>query len=168
MANLTINANIRNSVVTISGALRTSGINTNLLEINNGAEHYIYNNAMWNEYTGYGIFDTINGATQFTNEQFTFPNDKDYIVTKLDTAYISGTYEVLPSSYSITYVENGGTTQTDLTEQTSLPNPLPIPTKENHTFLGWYYDSDFTNEAFTGGPLTGDVILYAKWGLTNG
>ena len=73
-----------------------------------------------------------------------------------------------PSGFSITYEENGGSEQTDLTEQTALPNPLPIPTKDNHTFLGWYYDSDFTNEAVAGDPLTGDVTLYAKWSLTSG
>ncbi len=70
-----------------------------------------------------------------------------------------------PTGYSITFEENGGSTVTDLTEQIALPNPLPIPTKENHSFLGWYYDSDFTNEAFADDPLTGDVTLYAKWEL---
>ena len=71
------------------------------------------------------------------------------------------------SGFNITFEENGGTTQTDLTEQTNLPNPLPIPTKSGYTFLGWYYDSDFTNEALAGDPLTSDVILYAKWGEKN-
>ena len=69
------------------------------------------------------------------------------------------------SGFSITFEENGGTSVTDLTEQTNLPSPLPIPTKENHTFVGWYYDSDFFNEdkAFAGDPLTNDVTLYARW-----
>jgi uncharacterized repeat protein (TIGR02543 family) len=71
----------------------------------------------------------------------------------------------LPQGFNITFEENGGTSVTDLTEQTALPNPLPTPTKDNHTFLGWYYDSDFTNEAFADDPLTGDVTLYAKWEL---
>ena len=67
------------------------------------------------------------------------------------------------SGYTITFEENGGTTQTDLTEQTALPDPLPIPTKENHTFVGWYYDSAFTTEVFANDPLTDDVTLYARW-----
>jgi uncharacterized repeat protein (TIGR02543 family) len=70
-----------------------------------------------------------------------------------------------PQGYTITFNSNGGSTVTDLTEQTALPNPLPIPTKENHSFIAWYYDSDFTNEALAGDPLTGDVTLYAKWEL---
>ena len=70
-----------------------------------------------------------------------------------------------PSGYSITFEEYGGTSVTDLTEQTALPDPLPIPTKEGYTFVGWYYDSDFFNKdkAFAGDPLTDDVTLYARW-----
>jgi uncharacterized repeat protein (TIGR02543 family) len=84
--------------------------------------------------------------------------------------YINATYyvenpPVSRSGYNITFEENGGTSVTDLPEQTALPNPLPIPTKSGYTFRGWYYDSDFTNEAFADDPLTGDVTLYAKWEL---
>jgi uncharacterized repeat protein (TIGR02543 family) len=98
--------------------------------------------------------------------------ETDLIVTSIPNGsdeyyeYIDGFifWEVVPSGYSITFEENGGTSVTDLTEQTVLPSPLPTPTKENHIFRGWYYDSDFTNRAFPGDPLTDDVILYAKWG----
>ena len=71
------------------------------------------------------------------------------------------------NTYTIIFEENGGTTQTDLTEQTALPDPLPTPTKSGYSFLGWYYDSDFTIEAFADDPLTSDVTLYAKWGEKN-
>ena len=69
-----------------------------------------------------------------------------------------------PTGYSVTFEENGGTSVTDLSGQTVLPNPLPIPSKENHTFLGWYYDSSLTIRAFPGDTLTDDIVLYAKWG----
>lgn len=75
-------------------------------------------------------------------------------------------WEALPPSYSITFEENGGSTVTDLTEQTALPSPLPTPTKSGYTFLGWYYDSSFTQKATAGDELTADVTLYAKWELT--
>ena len=87
-------------------------------------------------------------------------------VTQVDWYFENYTWEDLapaPSGYTITFEENGGSTVTDLTEQTALPTPLPIPTRPGYTFLGWYYDSDFTNEAFADDPLTGDVTLYAKW-----
>lgn len=69
-----------------------------------------------------------------------------------------------PSGYTITFEENGGTTISDIEEASELPDPLPIPSKENHTFLGWYYDSSLTIRAFPGDPLTDDIVLYAKWG----
>jgi uncharacterized repeat protein (TIGR02543 family) len=69
-----------------------------------------------------------------------------------------------PSGYTITFNSNGGTTIADIEEATELPDPLPTPTKSGYTFSGWFYDSDFTNEALAGDPLTSDVTLYAKWG----
>ncbi len=72
--------------------------------------------------------------------------------------------DVAPSGYTISFNSNGGTTFSDIEEATELPT-LPTPTKENHSFLGWYYDSGFTNEAVADDPLTTDVILYAKWEL---
>ena len=84
-------------------------------------------------------------------------------VTNVDNIYWTWQDLNASSSYSITFEENGGTEQTDLTEQTVLPDPLPIPTKSGYTFVGWYYESDFFNEAFAGDPLTDDVTLYARW-----
>lgn len=67
------------------------------------------------------------------------------------------------NTYTVTYNSNGGSSIPKTSDVTQLPNPLPIPTKSGYTFEGWYYDSDFTNEAFAGDPLTSDVTLYAKW-----
>lgn len=86
-------------------------------------------------------------------------------VSSVDAPFTLFTWEEIPQGYNVTYEENGGTNVTDLTEQTNLPSPIPIPTKENHSFLGWYYDSGFTNEAVADDPLTTDVTLYAKWEL---
>ena len=73
----------------------------------------------------------------------------------------------VPSGYTITFNSNGGSTISDIEGVTELPIPLPVPTKANHTFLGWYYDSTFTNKALADDPLTSDVTLYAKWILYN-
>lgn len=70
---------------------------------------------------------------------------------------------IIPNGYSITYEENGGSTVTDLTEQTALPSPLPTTTKSGYTFMGWYYDDDFTTQAYAEDELEDDVTLYAKW-----
>lgn len=70
-----------------------------------------------------------------------------------------------PSGYTITFETNGGSTIPDIEEVTELPISLPIPTKENHTFLGWYYNSAFTQIANAGDIIESNVTLYAKWEL---
>ena len=69
----------------------------------------------------------------------------------------------VPSVYSITFEENDGTSVSDLTEQTALPDPLPIPTKKPFAFGGWYYESGLVNQAKAGDTLSANVTLYAKW-----
>ena len=69
------------------------------------------------------------------------------------------------NTYSITFEENGGSTVTDLTEQTNLPSPLPTTTKSGYTFNGWYYESNFTTQAQASDTLSANVTLYAKWTL---
>lgn len=75
--------------------------------------------------------------------------------------------DITPSGYSITFEENGGSTVTDLTEQTNLPNPLPIPTRTGYTFNGWFYESNFTTQAQASDTLSANVTLYAKWTLNS-
>ena len=150
-----------------------------LLITNNGQKKVIYT-----EFHGswYGAIFCINEETMgFCRESGSFYYFDYRVIETTDNKYwyeidttgwsvadrtvSSGSfyYEVL--GYSITFEENGGTEQTDLTGQTALPNPLPIPTKSGYTFLGWYYDSSFTNAAIADDSLTSDVTLYAKWQL---
>jgi uncharacterized repeat protein (TIGR02543 family) len=70
------------------------------------------------------------------------------------------------NAYTITFEENGGSEQTDLTEQTALPNPLPIPTRSGYLFVNWYYDSALTQIASPGDPIESNVTLYAGWRTT--
>jgi len=128
-----------------------------------------------------GTFDIINSAiggyNNFISPYTQYGGDHAYcdiligvpiIISQVDDKMDIFTWELLGDpilqGYSITFEENGGTSVTDLSGQIVLPNPLPIPSKENHTFLGWYYDSGLTIRAFPGDPLSGDIVLYAKWG----
>lgn len=68
------------------------------------------------------------------------------------------------SGYSITYHSNGGTPEPeDLESQTNLPNPLPVVSKDNMAFSGWYLDSEFTTQAVAGEEINADTDLYAKF-----
>ncbi len=69
--------------------------------------------------------------------------------------------------FSITYNSNGGTEiqPASFTSESGYPT-LPVPTKENYAFVGWY-----DNESFSGSPVTGipadtraeNAVFYAKW-----
>ena len=87
-----------------------------------------------------------------------------YSIDDLDCLY----WEDLnvPTGYTITFNSHGGTTIPDIEGAFVLPTPLPTPTKEGYTFVGWYYDIEFTQIANAGDPIESDVSLYAKWGRT--
>lgn len=67
----------------------------------------------------------------------------------------------------ISFEENGGSTVTDLTEQSNLPDPLPTITKAGKNFGGWWTTSTFEagTEAVAGAAVesTDPITLYAKW-----
>ena len=110
-------------------------------------------------------------------------NKNDFVMTKSSltgTEYIvwvaesSSSYNVVkrvaiyteaPTGYSVTYVENGhGATQTDLTGQTALPNPLPTLSENGWIFGGWFTDNGtFETAAVAGATLSANATLYAKW-----
>lgn len=78
----------------------------------------------------------------------------------------NASYYIIPS-YSITYNTNGGTLQSGYNNPTTnviaLPNVLPICSKANYNFEGWYYDTSFTRRANRNDKLTDNVILYANY-----
>lgn len=82
---------------------------------------------------------------------------------KTDVSYTL-TIEESVVRVSITFVENGGEPeQTDLTEQTNLPNPLPAIAKAGYNFGGWYTDENLQTLAVAGAEITENTTLYAQW-----
>ncbi|HNZ74408.1 MAG TPA: InlB B-repeat-containing protein, partial [Bacilli bacterium] len=73
-------------------------------------------------------------------------------------------YEREGQNYNITYELDGGTlpenAPTTYTESIGLEE-LPIPTKENYKFIGWYLNSEKVNIIST--TQTGDIILVAVY-----
>ena len=110
----------------------------------------------WLESYGTNLFAVVD-TTALTLAQRT--------ISFVDSTLNTYTWEDLnaPSGFSITFEENGGTTVTDLTEQTNLPDPMPTPTKANNVFAGWYYDALFTQKAVADATIESNVTLYAKW-----
>ncbi len=68
--------------------------------------------------------------------------------------------------YNISYILNGGNElENPITKYTKLDEvTLPIPTKDNSTFEGWYTEPEFINKVIKIEiGTTGDKIYYAKW-----
>ncbi len=108
-------------------------------------------------------------STSNVSNKATFRID-DVVFTYLETTtgaqtttysdYITSCTE--PSTFTITYNTDGGST-IDADSGTTLPDPLPTPTKTGYTFAGWYTDEGCTQEATAGAAITQNTTLYAKW-----
>lgn len=68
----------------------------------------------------------------------------------------------------ISFECNGATSgcpATGLTDQTNLPDELPVLAKNGKNFGGWFMDSEFNTPAVAGAAVTSadPITLYAKW-----
>ena len=73
-----------------------------------------------------------------------------------------------PEKYTITYVLNGGSfSSEEVVDQFTSEEAvtLPIPTKTDLIFAGWYENKNFAGNAVTEIPVgtVGDKTFYAKW-----
>jgi uncharacterized repeat protein (TIGR02543 family) len=66
--------------------------------------------------------------------------------------------------FTVTFETNGGTAIEEqiVVEGRAIAEP-DVPSKEGHTFLGWYTDSTFNNVYDFSAPIFGDLRLHAKW-----
>ncbi len=76
------------------------------------------------------------------------------------------------TTYSIIYNLDGGILGSGAVTSYNIETEtfsLPIPTRENYNFEGWYTSSDFSGSAVTQivKGSTGDKYYYAKWEVAN-
>lgn len=73
-------------------------------------------------------------------------------------------------TYNVSFVSNCDQKFTALTvnsgNKVSLTD-LPVPVENGYPFEGWFTDENFEN-AYTGGVVSSNFTLYAKWGEYNG
>lgn len=74
-------------------------------------------------------------------------------------------------SYTVSFESNGGTVVDNLTVEDGAVATAPsAPTMSNHTFEGWYTDSELTGTSrfsFSTTPITANLTLYAKWTINS-
>ena len=83
-----------------------------------------------------------------------------------DILRINGTANARYEIYSIEYVLNGGTNPENVVTSFRIIDdiPLPIPTKSQYTFAGWYDNERCIGTKITKtSDLDNNAILYAKW-----
>ncbi|WP_312884318.1 InlB B-repeat-containing protein [Paenibacillus xylanilyticus] len=73
------------------------------------------------------------------------------------------------NSYTVNFESNGGTAVDDQSVQYRELATAPVdPTKEGHTFAGWFTDSDLSQAfEFESTTVTGDITLHAKWTINS-
>ena len=106
-----------------------------------------------------------------TKEGYTFDywmvdNVKTDIPATMPAANITFKAKWTTQKYTVTFNSNGGSAVADVKQEYNLTISAPdAPTKEGHTFKGWFAD-DVTFAApwtFSTDKVTKDITLYAKW-----
>lgn len=67
------------------------------------------------------------------------------------------------NQYTLSFEENEGSTQTDITQDYHSAITLPTPTRIGYTFVGWYEESMFTTLFEATWMPASSHTLYAKW-----
>lgn len=91
-----------------------------------------------------------------------------YTFNKMGSSDITLYVKWMPIQYSIQFISNGGSEVSTIygiiDENVTKPTD---PTKQGHTFMGWYTESEFTTLfVFNQMPVDG-AVLYAKWSINN-
>ncbi|MBQ8322078.1 MAG: InlB B-repeat-containing protein [Clostridia bacterium] len=106
---------------------------------------------------------------------FQKPEDDDTRNGDIDDTENNDTEQTTPGpdvdkaeSYTVTYNVNGGVmpegAQTTVTVEGGKPISLPIPTREGHTFLGWYTGESVVDGLFTSAnAVFSNLNLIARW-----
>ncbi len=102
----------------------------------------------------------------YSDENCTVPFDFNQPLTGSITLYAKWGIK-----HTVEFNTLGGSTveTARVADGSSVTEPTTIPTKDGHTFRGWYTDENCTdgNEYNFDNEVTGDLTLYAKWEINH-
>ena len=110
------------------------------------------------------MYDSFNGVNANISVYVPYGTVADYqAATGWD--YFTNFIEAEIATFTITFNSNGGSDVAPIeTEQGSTITAPAQPTKDGHTFVGWFKDESLTNEwDFAVDMVYGNTTLYAKW-----
>ena len=93
-----------------------------------------------------------------TFENRLYPNTYENLPLEADVS-VYAKWE--KNTYDVHFELDGGRGVSDL--KTDRIETEPTPTKDGYTFLGWYFDSAYSEKASFPLDVTDDLTLYAKW-----
>lgn len=104
----------------------------------------------------------------YMDENYTVPFTSESLVNKdlEGDLKIYAKWDVI--NYDITYHLDEGVNSNVNPSSYNINSNINLenPTKENHTFLGWYLDEDYTTKVTTiNSDFKGQLNLYAKWSI---
>lgn len=95
-----------------------------------------------------------------------YPDNKlgslTYVSPKQDTVLVYFTKKEGVSVVTFDYNDGATSLQVEVADDGTVARPED-PTRDGYTFGGWYTDEACTIEYDFSTPVTGDIILYAKW-----
>ena len=124
----------------------------------------------------YNTLGTAYGSSRFTSTNMTngwwdpFVGDIDEFIV-YDSGLTAADVIEASNDIALTYVLNDGINGEGAlslySKNSTDPYTLPIPSKDNHTFLGWYLNADFSGSVQTAVPVgtNSAKTYYAKWEL---
>ncbi|PKK96289.1 MAG: hypothetical protein CVV58_07130, partial [Tenericutes bacterium HGW-Tenericutes-3] len=87
-----------------------------------------------------------------------------YVFTTMPDSNITLYAKWTVNQLTISFEENGGSLVTDITQAFGSNVTAPAnPTKEGHTFAGWYSDTNLTTAYVFSTVPASNITLYAKW-----
>ncbi|NLY21494.1 MAG: hypothetical protein GXZ08_09460 [Tissierellia bacterium] len=126
----------------------------------NKTKYEVYVNSPWNEIAA-PIITPKEGKT-FTGWDKTVPTTGEI---KISTEF-NAQYDT--NKYTVTFNSNGGSDIASETVEHGNKVTKPAdPTKANHTFGGWYTDTEFTKAYDFNSEVKNAFTLYAKWDINS-
>ncbi|MBQ6845240.1 MAG: leucine-rich repeat protein [Agathobacter sp.] len=146
-------------------------------EITITSMHGIYRVSITSETEDAVIYYTLDGTNPSAAATKSLKYTESFLTTKkpqIKAIAVKSTYldsdiaggENTPRTFSITYKLDGGKNHVNnpVTFQSNTAAfTLYNPSKEGHTFKGWYYDSSFTKPVISITGNNGNITVFAKW-----
>ena len=109
--------------------------------------------------------DGYDFAGWFTDKDNGEKVDKDFKVSENITLYAHWN-EKVPVDCTVIFDVNGGNALQNnarIVKSGSVIGELPVPTRDNYAFIGWYTDKDAGTQVFSDNIVEAGIKLYAHW-----